>query len=376
MKNKRKIIGIDSFALNHGMCGAASYLSELVANIKAGEYEVCIFGHELDKYTYPSHTSNVRFSGINIKDTKMAESFWHKTHLNTFIRKNKFDAVLYASGFKMLPFSLIVPSFFVINDVPLPTNFVSNIYIKHIINGLKGIIAPSKYVKNELINMGIPSSKITIIANGVNTKMFYPLNLEGEDSVFVQPFSIKRPYIICVTSLANMQKGHIELIRGFDIFKQKTGSEHKLVLVGAEGDASEKVRAEVLRSHYSSSILLTGYFPHENLNKLYSASDVSIFPSKNEGSFLSVLESLASGVPTACAASGALKEVDKNSVLHFCPSSAKDIASSIERLVKTKENEERRQKLIENGLRYATSYSWQNTASQTINYIISNIDDL
>ncbi len=371
MKNKKKLIGIDSFSLNHGMSGAGSYLSELVANMETGDFEACIFGHELDRYTYCASSRNVQFKGINIRDSRISENFWHKTHLNAFIKKNRFDAMLYVSGFEPSPFNLIVPSFFVVNNVPTKSNFIGNIYIKHIINQLAGVIVPSKYVKNALIDIGIASSKITVIANGVNKNIFKPIEQDESTSVYIQPFSIKRPFIIYVASLSSLQKGHIELIRAFDIFKQKTNLPHKLVLAGGEGEATEEIRAEVLRSHNSSSILLTGYFPHESLNKLYSAAEMCIFPSKNEGSTLSVLEALAARVPTACANAGALKEIDRRSVLHFEPGSPEDIALAMERLIKTDETREFRNTLVENGAEYANNYNWKNTAQKTMEYILS-----
>ena len=114
MGYKRFRIGIDSLGCNHGMSGAGAYLSELVANMPQGDFEACVFGHELDKYTYLSSATNVSFSGINMRDTRYSEVLWHKTHLNAFIRKSKFDAVLYVSGFSLLPLRFTVPSFLIL----------------------------------------------------------------------------------------------------------------------------------------------------------------------------------------------------------------------------------------------------------------------
>ena len=94
--------------------------------------------------------------------------------------------------------------------------------IKHIINQVKGFITPSKYVKASLLNLGVSSSKVSVIHNGVNLNIFHPMEVENKDIVSVQPFSIKRPYIIYTSRLADPSKSHVELIRAFNTFKKKT----------------------------------------------------------------------------------------------------------------------------------------------------------
>lgn len=373
MSLKKFCIGIDTFGCNHGMSGLGSYLFELMNNMSCQDCEIVLFGSEFDRYTYPTIHSNISFDGINLNDTDFAKSLWHKTQLNHFIKKNKFDAVLYASGFRYLPLNLTIPSFLVINDVQNNNNILSNLYVKHIIGQVKGFITPSKYVKTSLLNLGVSSSKVFVIHNGVNLKTFHPIELENKDVVFVQPFSIKRPYIIYTSRLADSSKSHIELIKAFDIFKKKTRSPHRLVLAGAEGAATEMVRKEVIHSHYSKDILLTGYFPHDALNKLYCAADLCVFPSRNEGSGLSVLEALASGIPVACSDEGALKEIVKDAALYFDSSSPNNIAEVIEKLVNTKENESLREQMIKKGLECVSQYSWKNTAKETIEYITSHL---
>ena len=308
-----------------------------------------------------------------MRDTRYSEVLWHKTHLNAFIRKSKFDAVLYVSGFSLLPLRFTVPSFLIVSDTPKERGIISNLFIKSIISQIAGIIVPSKYVKDSLLNLGIPSYKIEIIHNGVNQNIFKPSTKKREEVIFVQPFSIKRPYIIYASSLSTYYKGHIELIEAFNIFKSKTGSPHKLVIAGAEGDISSSVRNEVIQSHYSQDILLTGYFPHESLSKLYAGADLAIFPSRNEGSALAVLEAIASGVPTACSDKGALKEILGSCSIYFDSTVPEEIASTIEHLIPSDQNEELRKNLIEKGFECVSQYSWKKTAEETFSYMIKKL---
>ena len=374
MKNKKICIGVDSFGLNHGMCGAGAYLLELLANIggdKSANVELCVLGHELDRYTYTSN--NAHFIGINTADNSLSDQFWHKTHLNSFIKQNRLNAMFYVSGFRFLPLSFTVPSFLLVNDLPREVNFFASLYFKHVIEKVRGFIAPSNYLKDALLAFGVPQYKIAVISDGVNQNVFTPIAFESEDVVRVQPFAIKRPYIIYASSLTSSYKCHIELIKAFNLFKEKSGAPHRLVLAGAEGEATATVRCEVLHSHYSQDILLTGYFPHESLNRLYSAADVCVFPSRKEGSAFPVLEAMASGVPTACSGEGALKEMLGEATIYFDSTNPKSIATSLESLIKRPENEQMRSYLIEKGLECAKQHSWKKTADETIAYILSKL---
>jgi len=374
MKHKKIYIGVNSFGLNHGMSGGGTYLLELLANMsgeKGETIELCVFGHELDRYTYTSN--NAHFVGINTADNAISDLLWHKTHLNSFIKQHGFSAMLYVSGFRFLPLSFTVPSFLLINELPKEVNFLASLYFKHVIDKIRGIIVPSKYIKDALITFGVPQYKIAVIADGVNQSIFTPIACESEEIIFVQPFAIKRPYIIYASSLSNTYKSHIELIQAFNIFKEKSGAPHRLVLAGAEGGATEKIRDEVLHSHYSQDILLTGYFPHESLNRLYSAADACIFPSRKEGSAFPVLEAMASGVPTACSNEGALKEVLEDSTIYFDSTKPESIATSIAKLIKCPENEQMRTHLIKKGLDCVQQHSWKKTADETLDYILSKL---
>jgi len=374
MKSKKICIGVDSFGLNHGMSGGGAYLLELLTNIVCDgneHIELCVFGHELDRYTYTF--SNAHFIGINTADNPLADLFWHKTQLNSFIKSHNFQAMLYVSGFRFLPLSFTVPSFLLVNEIPKEVNFFASLYFKHVIERVRGFIVPSRYIQDALLEFGVPQYKIAIIFDGVNRNIFTPLSFESEEVLRLQPFAIKRPYIIYASSLSSIDKCHIELIKAFNIFKKTKGAPHRLVLAGHEGQMTEMVRNEVLHSHYAQDILLTGYFPHESLNRLYAAADVCIFPSRKEGSVFPILEAMASGVPTACSGEGALREVAEEATLYFDSTNPDSIATSIQSLVKCPENEEIRSRLIKCGLECARKHSWKKTADETLAYLLAKL---
>ena len=365
-------IGIDTFGCEHGRSGIGAYILSLVKNLPKSSYEFQLFGHELDKYTYTSNTDYIDFAGIDISDTKLSEKIWHFKNLNLFIKKQKYDAVIYPAGIELLPPIFTVLSVLVIQGLlSSDLNILTKIGIKRTLKNTAGIISPSKFIQKDLLEYGVSAENIQVIYNGIDSTLFKPVEDRDSDTVLMQPFSIRKPYIIYASRITKPEKCHVELIKAFSIFKKKFGTGHRLVIAGSDGDNTEAVHNAVLKSGYSSDILLTGYFPHENLPQLYASADICIFPSMVEGVGLPVIEAMACGIPAACASAGALPEVAGNAAVFFNPKNPEEIAEVISGLIDTDENKERRSEIIKRGLEWVARYNWKTTAEQTLHYLNS-----
>ncbi|AGT44747.1 glycosyltransferase family 4 protein [Treponema pedis] len=365
-------IGINAFGCEHGRSGIGSYILSLVKNLPRTDYEFQLFGPELDKYTYTSDIDYISFAGIDIADTNFAEKMWHFKNLNSFIKKQKYDAVIYPSGIDLLPPILTVPSIFVIQRLlSANLNLLAKIGAKRTLKNASGIICPSKFIKADLAEYGITDSEAKVIYNGIDTSLFKYRENDNSEAVFIQPFSIRKPYIIYASRITSPEKCHIELVKAFSIFKKKFGTAHRLVIAGSDGDNTETVHNAVIQSGFSSDILLTGYFPHENLPQLYASADLCVFPSMAEGVGLPVIEAMACGIPVACAAAGALPEMAGEAAVFFNPKKPEEIANAISNLIDTEENKERREEVIQKGLGWISRYNWKTTAEETVKYLDS-----
>lgn len=370
-------LGINAFGCDHGRSGTGSYLTSLLHNLpdRTG-HTIQLFGPELDKYTYSSGIESVGYAGVSLREGLFSKKIWHKTAFLNFVKKHGYNRLLFPAGIDFLPGVFPVPSVLVIQSV-LSNNknfFVKEItknFLRFSLNSASGFIVPSSYIKQDILSLGIPESKITVIYHGVDRGLFFPRDIKDDEHVLIQPFSIRRPYIIYASRMTHAEKYHAQLIHAFNIFKQKSGLPYRLVLAGAQGKSSESVHAEVLKSPFSSDILLTGYFPHENLAELYSAADLCVFPSAIEGVGLPILEAMACGIPTACARAGALPEMIGQFTHYFDPNSPEEIAQAISVLIKRKDgkNDARRSRLIEGGLEWVKKYDWQQTARKTLEYL-------
>ena len=363
-------IGIDTFGCDHGRSGLGSYLLSLVSSLPAADgVEYSLFGPEMDRYTYNSN-ENCEYKSVSVPDSLTAERWWHYFKVNSFARKQDYDVVLYTAGSRMLPRKFKVPGVAVVNDIVstlTATHGEDGWFRFNVQKGLMNadcIIAASQYIKRDLEKCGIKDRRIEVIPNGIDHSMFFPdQTLTAGDVVDIKPFAIKRPYIIYASRMQSSEKKHIELIKAFSMFKEKTRLPHRLVIAGSEGPYSEEVHKAAFASSYASDIFITGYFPHENFPELYRGAEACVCPSVNEGVGLAVLEAMATGVPVACSKNGALPEVTGTHALLFDSDNVYEMAESLEKILT---DQKLRKDLSDEGLDWVKRFSWEKTARATV----------
>lgn len=362
-------IAIDTFGCDHAKSGWGSYLYYFIKNIPSDskfKHSYELFGSEIDRYTYTSEVEKT-FQSVNIKDDLKTEQRWHRHWVDAFIRKNNYDLVIYPAVEKVIPGRFSTPSIAVMNSILSVVKKNSSFKIRHQLQkGLENvqcIIAPSQYIKNDLIANKIDAEKIHVIYNGIDHKLFFPSSDIDTEYVEIKPFAIKRPYFIYGSRLSGPEKKHIELIRAFNIFKKETDSPIRLVLAGNDGEWSDKIKKEAYESDYSSDIFITGYFPHESFSKLYAGATACIFPAVNEGVGLPILESMACGIPVLCSDSGALPEVGADAPIYFNSDDVNDIAQKMKQIVQDKKLY---QEKVDAGLKRANHFNWDSTVINTI----------
>lgn len=364
-------VGIDTFGSAHGKSGIGSYLSSLTSQLKnSDKITFELFGLEIDKYTFGAE-NGLDWASVNIRDSQKVQKLWHISKANHFAKKQNYDVVLYCAGSQFLPLTSSIPSIAVVNDVVSEQYSFSPLQMegRKIVHSLKNtskIIVPSQFIRKDLTKLGIPESKIIVIHNGINHSAFYPREMFPANFVDIKPFAIKKPYFIYPSRMCSATKKHIELIKAFNIFKEKTHMEHRLVFSGTEGTITEEIKKEILSSPYASDIFLTGFFPHESFPLLYASAEGCIFPSVNEGIGLPVLEAMATGIPVACSNEGALPEIAGINAIFFDSNNIPEMAQAIERLAL---DSQLRKKLKASGIEWTKRFDWEKTAQKTVSVI-------
>lgn len=170
----------------------------------------------------------------------------------------------------------------------------------------------------------------------------------------LERLAVTKPFVMAFSS-ESPNKNIPRLLEAFGRARNSMSLPHELVLVG---HAPEDVRA-----HRDDKVRVTGYVPAEDVTALLAEADFLVFPSLYEGFGLPVLEAMAVGLPVACSRRASLPEVAGDAALFFDPVSVDSIAGSIAQLAG---DDELRRTLRERGLRNIRRFSWEETASKTL----------
>lgn len=148
------------------------------------------------------------------------------------------------------------------------------------------VVTVSRALKDSLVSLDVPASKITVLRNGVDLETFHPVGRE----------SARRNLGFCGKTLLSVghlieRKGHHLAISALPRL-----TDFNLVIVG---EGSERGRLESLARELgvSDRVRFTGVVLHSELFRLYGAADALVLASSREGWPNVLLEAMACGTP-------------------------------------------------------------------------------
>ena len=223
------------------------------------------------------------------------------------------------------------------------------------------VVAVSEFTKKTILEMvpDVPPEKITVVYNG-SREGFRPLPEAEKQAVRVE-FSAGREYFF-YTGAIHPRKNIPRLIRAFEVFKNTTGADTKLLLAGRFAWETGDVKSAVEQSRYQSDIVFLGYVPEAQLPRLQAAALAAVNVSLGEGFGLPVLEALHCEVPVLCSNTSALPEVAGDAALLVNPETVADIAAGLTRL---HADAALRTELVGRGRRQREQFDW-NVAAEAV----------
>jgi glycosyltransferase involved in cell wall biosynthesis len=168
-----------------------------------------------------------------------------------------------------------------------------------------------------------------------------------------------RPYVLSVGNL-QPRKNLVRLIQAFRALSAE-GLDVDLVVVGAERYRAQEVLEAA--GEVSGRIRFTGYIGDRTLAACYSLAAAFVMPSLFEGFGIPAIEAMAHGIPVACSRGGALPEVCVDAAVYFDALDVESIAGALKR---TLSDESLRGQLVRKGKAQASSFSWRESARQTL----------
>jgi len=230
----------------------------------------------------------------------------------------------------------------------------------------KGVIFLTNYAK-EIIQKNTGNLKNNIvIPHGVGDKfkeqVYTPKQLLMETSsiqcIYVSNTAMYKHQWNVVKAIADLR------LKGFPI---------QLILAGGgNGKSRELLNKEIEKSDPNSDFVrILEFVSPDEMPNLLAKTDISIFASSCENLPITLLESMAVGLPIACSERGPMPEVLKDAGVFFDPENSDSIGLAIERLIK---NDSERILNAKRAKELALKYSWKSCSDLTWNYLIKNIN--
>ena len=241
-------------------------------------------------------------------------------------------------------------------DLPFRDNFWFN-KTKYILLSSDHIITVSKRNKDILTNrIKIPSNKISVIPNGYDQNLFYPMNKQESSKKLGLPFDKK--IILTVGSLLPI-KGHKYLLLAFSkvIKKEK---DVFLIIVG-NGPEKDNLKKLITKLNLEKNVLLAGAKPHNEIPLWMNAADIFVLPSLNEGNPTVIFEALGVGLPFVGTTVGGVPEIiTSEDYGSLCPPA--DPECLAEKILIALEKDWDKEKIR----KYAKQFTWENIAKEIL----------
>jgi glycosyltransferase involved in cell wall biosynthesis len=225
------------------------------------------------------------------------------------------------------------------------------------------IIAVSQQTKNDLISVvGADERNITVIYEGVDSKIFFPIDDQKAIADYRKANHFPEQFLLYI-GVWSTHKNLVGLIRAFGVLKKKYHIPHSLIITGKKDPRHPEVEQEIQKHHLGRDVILSGFIPDEDLNLLYNAADLFVFPSFYEGFGIPPLESLQAGTPVASSHASCMPEVLKDAAVFFDPRDPKDIAQKVSEILG---NQELREEKLANAKQLLATYQWDRMAQETL----------
>ena len=167
------------------------------------------------------------------------------------------------------------------------------------------VIVNSNYMKGEVQRLfGLPFEKINVVANGGNLNKFTGID---RDYSFRRRYAMDNEKIILFMGRLVNEKGVQHLIAAMP--KILAGYNDAKLVVAGKGGMLDELKAEAEALGLGNKVYFAGYLGGKDVEKMYKAADVLVFPSTYEPFGIVALEGMLSERPIVVSDAGGLAEI-------------------------------------------------------------------
>ncbi len=170
----------------------------------------------------------------------------------------------------------------------IPRYRVPRCLIRWAADNAAGVVAVCEALRDEFTRIGVDSSRVRVLRNGVDLDIFKPI----DRSIARRKLGLREPVLLSV--------GHLIPRKGHDLVIQALLEIPKasLLIVG-EGPIEASLKRLTDSLGLAQRVRFLGPVAHERMHEVYSAADVLVLASDREGWPNVLLEAMASGTPVA-----------------------------------------------------------------------------
>ncbi len=244
-----------------------------------------------------------------------------------------------------------------------PSRFLHRMAYKYVISqaakNAKKIITVSNFSKQDIQRyLKVRASKIKVVYEAAEVM---PVS-ESQSLEVLQRLGISKKYILFV-GVMERKKNIANLVKGFDLLKEKFQTNIQLVLVGKEDPHYPEVMRRARSAKYAKDLIITGPLSDKDKFALYKMAQAFVSASLYEGFGLPGLEAMSVGVPLIVSNTEVFNEIYDNGAIYFDPLDTLDIAQKINLLLG---DDKYRELIAGNAYKRSQQFSWQRTATQTL----------
>lgn len=149
-------------------------------------------------------------------------------------------------------------------------------------------------VKQKAVQMGFPAERVVLFPWGVDLDRFHPTG-EAQSAFRARQGWDAEEFVVLSLRTWEPLYGVHELVRGFAAAAREI-PQLRLLLLGGGSQAAE-LRQILLSAGVMEQVYFGGRFNQDDLPAMYQAADLYVSASHSDGSSVSLMEALASGLP-------------------------------------------------------------------------------
>lgn len=372
-------IGIDATNLRRG--GGVTHLVELLRSAQPANFgieRVIVWGGRSTLNALEDHPWLDKRNPPELDRGLVRRSLWQRYSLSTAARDAGCDVLFvpggnYAGNFhpivtmsrNMLPFEWCETKRYGWSIFTLKLLLLRLTQARSYQNA-DGLIFLTEYARQAVLRVtGALRAKTSTIPHGLNPRF----NQAPKPQYPIADYDDARPYRVLYVSIIDQYKHQWHVVTAIAALRQE-GLPIVLDLVGpAYPPALQRLNETI--DHLDANrtwVRYHGAIPFNELHLRYAQADLGLFASSCENMPNILLETMASGLPIACANRGPMPEVLGTAGVYFDPEQPADMARALREVIASPQL---RSKLAQMSYQQAQQFSWERCALKTFEFLLA-----